>query len=102
MRLDVEPVGTHLVFEDHRVRVWTLDLAPGEQTTQHQHPCDYIYVVLAGGQTETVLADGSILPAYDAAGDAVYHAAGQPHLLRNVGTTPYANVIIELLPTAVG
>lgn len=95
----VVEVGTRLVYMDERVRIWTLDLEPGEETTVHQHPCDYVYVVLAGGRTETVNIDGTVQPADDSAGDAVFHRAGQPHLLRNVGNTPYANVIVELVST---
>ncbi|WP_052850389.1 cupin domain-containing protein [Streptomyces avicenniae] len=96
---DVVQVGTKLVHQDERVRVWTLDLAPGEQTEIHQHPCDYVYVVVAGGQTETVHADSTVHPGDDQVGDAVYHEAGQPHLLKNVGTTHYTNIIVELVST---
>ncbi|PTA47646.1 hypothetical protein C8054_03810 [Micromonospora sp. RP3T] len=92
-------VGTELVYQDDRVRIWTLDLAPGQETNIHQHPCDYVYVVLSPGQTETVCIDGTVLPGDDKVGDAVYHEAGLPHLLRNVGPTPYANVIVELVST---
>ncbi|WP_428965876.1 cupin domain-containing protein [Micromonospora fluostatini] len=99
MQADIVQVGTKLVYQDDRVRIWTLDLAPGEETTVHQHPCDYVYVVLSPGQTETVVTDGTVLPGDDTVGDAVYHEAGKPHLLRNVGDTPYANVIVELLST---
>lgn len=96
---NVVQVGTELVHRDERVRIWTLDLAPGEETTTHQHPCDYVYVVLAAGQTQTIDADGTVHPGDDKVGDAVYHSAGPAHLLRNVGSTHYSNVIIELLST---
>ncbi|MEO3772788.1 hypothetical protein [Micromonospora sp. B9E7] len=99
MQSDIVQVGTELVYQDDRVRIWTLDLAPGQETNIHQHPCDYVYVVLSPGQTETVCTDGTVLPGDDKVGDAVYHEAGLPHLLRNVGATPYANVIVELVST---
>ena len=96
---NVVQVGTELVHQDERVRIWTLDLAPGEETTIHQHPCDYVYVVLTAGQTQTIDVDGTVHPGDDKVGDAVYHTAGPAHLLRNVGQTHYSNVIVELLST---
>ncbi|MFI7134858.1 cupin domain-containing protein [Nonomuraea sp. NPDC050153] len=100
MQGDIEQVGTKLLYQDDRVRLWLLELAPGEQTTIHQHPCDYVYVVVEGGQTETVNVDSTVIPGDDKIGDAVYHQAGLAHLLKNVGTTNYTNIIVELLSTA--
>ena len=40
-------VGTRLLFENERVRVWDLQLAPGESTGVHRHERDYLYVVIA-------------------------------------------------------
>ncbi len=99
MHADVVQVGTKLVYQDERVRIWTLDLAPGEETGIHQHPCDYVYVVLAAGKTQTIDTDGTVHPGDDKVGDSVYHSAGKPHLLRNVGTTQYSNIIVELVST---
>jgi quercetin dioxygenase-like cupin family protein len=99
MHQDVVQVGTELVYSDDRVRVWTLQLEPGEETSIHQHPCDYVFVVTAQGKTETVTVDGDIDPGDDHLGKAVYHHVGPPHLLRNVGTTSYSNIIVELLET---
>lgn len=96
---EVVKVGTKLVYQDEKVRVWTLELAPGEQTLVHQHPCDYVYVVLEAGQTETIDADSTVHPGNDKVGDSVYHAAGPPHLLKNVGETHYSNIIVELVST---
>lgn len=92
-----DKIGTRLVYSDERVRIWLLDLDPGEESGFHQHTCDYVYVVLTGGCTETLFADGRRTAAADAVGDAVYHQAGQPHSLRNRGDVRYSNVIVELL-----
>ncbi|WP_082310211.1 cupin domain-containing protein [Nonomuraea sp. SBT364] len=96
------PIGTRLTYEDEYVRVWTLDLNPGEQTPVHQHSCDYVYVVVSGGSTETHYSDGSVEACDDRLGESVYHAAGLPHSLRNVGSTVYRNIIVELLETGPG
>lgn len=44
-----EQVGTQLMFENDRVRVWDLALAPGESLAKHIHRTDYFFVVESGG-----------------------------------------------------
>ena len=44
-----ERVGTRLLFENDRVRVWELALAPGESLEKHIHRLDYIILVESGG-----------------------------------------------------
>jgi hypothetical protein len=44
-----EQVGTRLMFENERVRVWDLALAPGESLEKHIHRVDYFFVVQSGG-----------------------------------------------------
>lgn len=44
-----EQVGTRLMFENDRVRVWDLALAPGESLAKHIHRTDYFFVVESGG-----------------------------------------------------
>ena len=51
-------IGTRLLFENDRVRVWDLQLAPGESTGVHRHTNDYLYVVIGDGMLQTVFADG--------------------------------------------
>ncbi len=52
-------VGTRLIFENDRVRVWDLRLEPGESIPLHRHETDYLYVVIGDGELQTVFADGS-------------------------------------------
>jgi len=43
----VEPrtnIGTELLFENEAVRVWSMELAPGEESPYHVHKLDYVYV----------------------------------------------------------
>ena len=54
-----EDVGTRLLFENDRVRVWDLTLAPGESTGRHRHTDDYFYVVIGRGNLQGVDADGA-------------------------------------------
>lgn len=44
-----EYVGTELMFENERVRVWDLALGPGESLAKHIHRTDYFFIVESGG-----------------------------------------------------
>ncbi len=44
-----EQVGTRLLFENARIRVWDLALAPGESLPTHIHRHDYCFIVVQGG-----------------------------------------------------
>ena len=35
-------VGTKVVFEDDKIKVWELNLEPGERTAVHTHEMDYV------------------------------------------------------------
>jgi hypothetical protein len=41
-------VATGCLFENDRVRVWEMDLAPGERSATHRHDLDYVLVQLEG------------------------------------------------------
>ena len=47
--LPAEEVGTKVLFENERVRVWDLALAPGESLAKHIHRTDYFFIVESGG-----------------------------------------------------
>lgn len=44
-----ENIGTKLLFENERVRVWELAVAPGETLEAHLHHNDYVYLVPNAG-----------------------------------------------------
>jgi beta-alanine degradation protein BauB len=97
-----EQVGTRLLFENERVRVWDLALAPGETLEKHIHRTDYCYVVAAGGLIRFADPDN---PAdyHDiqfADGDVEFIPVGPEgkidNRLINIGTTPHRNYVIEL------
>jgi predicted metal-dependent enzyme (double-stranded beta helix superfamily) len=44
------PVATHLRFENEHVRVWEMDLAPGQMCGLHRHTLDYVLYILEGGR----------------------------------------------------
>lgn len=42
-------VGTKVLFENERIRVWDLALAPSESLAKHTHRTDYFFIVESGG-----------------------------------------------------
>ena len=92
-------VGTQLLFENERVRVWDLRLAPGESTGLHRHEHDYLYVVIGDGRLQAADAAGNRREASDMQdGDVRFsEVEGEAiHEAFNVGAEPWRNIIVEL------
>lgn len=98
-------VGTQLLFENERVRVWDLRLAPGESTGLHRHTTDYLYVVIGGGRLQPVEADGTREPVEEMAdGEARFRSieGEDVHDAINVGDSDWRNIIVELKKSGAG
>lgn len=92
-------VGTRLLFENEQVRVWDLQLAPGEAIPLHRHEFDYLYVVIGDGTLQTEFPDGTAdAPREMNDGEVRYRpVAGEAlHAARNVGPSPWRNIVVEL------
>ena len=90
-------IGSEVIFENDRVRVWSLHLPSGETQDWHQHHLPYIVVpVRPSDNNVMVFADGREKPTIETAGDALWREAGQPHKLEKRGTIDYQNVLIEI------
>ena len=92
-------VGSRLLFENDRVRVWDLRLEPGQSTGVHRHTCEYLYVVIGDGVLQGADAEGTrgeARPMRD--GEVRYNAVkGEDvHQAFNAGDTPWRNIIVEL------
>lgn len=95
-------VATRLLFENQRVRIWELDLAPGERSPTHHHALDYVLVQIegdriaaepepdtAGAYTEYIEAD--VVP-----GKARFIGRGGIETAINVGRRRYREILVEL------
>jgi hypothetical protein len=95
-------VGTRLLFENDRVKVWELRLAPGEDSAPHRHELDHLLIQLSGDKVAVIPepdTDGPYqhyLEAEVIPGMTVFVARGGVETARNVGTEPYREIIIEL------
>ncbi|GEM_PF-349755 len=88
-------VGTRVLEEHERVKVWELVLEPGESSEWHRHEHDYVFVVIEAAPLRTDYDDGTsqVYPSH--VGEVVY-TPPSTHRVTNVGQTRYRNVIIEL------
>ena len=85
-----------MVFENDRVRVWEIELGPGESLPMHRHELDYVFVVVTDGVTTITWEDGRSETNRHTAGEIMWRAAPHAHALRNDGDKPYLNRLIEL------
>ncbi len=90
-------VATKLLFENHRVKIWELDLAPGQSSDWHHHILDYITVGLTdSGSMRRELEDGTVDQTHMVLGQSRYAEKHQPHVVTNMGATRHRNLLIEL------
>ena len=104
-------VGSKVVFEDNKVKVWEFNLEPGEQTPLHTHEMDYVFYVIDGAPLEVFDADDNNLGILDLAsgevvpirveGDELVMIKDESkrvpvtHSARNAGPNRYREILIE-------
>jgi predicted metal-dependent enzyme (double-stranded beta helix superfamily) len=91
-----EPI---LLFENNRVKAWSLTLEPGQSTPQHTHQLEEIVICLESSKLR------SLKPGPEPEGETVHSKFGEvfmppvkglTHVLTNVGDTRYRQISIEL------
>lgn len=91
-------IGTELLFENERIRVWQMILEPGEESHLHRHVHDYVYVYTTPSHISAFYDDGgSSAAAYDD-GFTQYTTVGQdmlPHKIRNTGHATHRQILVE-------
>lgn len=100
---DVQPstaVGTAVLFENRRIRVWEMVLAAGETCPPHRHQYDHV-LLYAEPATIRAQVDGQTVIQHVEDGLVSYRAVGPdglpPHSITNAADTSSRHFIIELL-----
>ena len=88
-------VGTKLVFENERIRVWEFTLKPGETIEAHKHDHDYFFYPIEGGTLE-VTRESGVTRATLKAGEVYYRKGGDIHAAKNIDNHRYHEVLVEL------
>lgn len=92
-------VATELLFENDVVRVWSMELAPGEDSPFHVHNLDYVYVYVTPSRLAFMPEPGEIDHVWDYGDGYVRFTSvgdGIKHQIRNVGEARHRQVLIEL------
>ncbi|MFI1398605.1 hypothetical protein [Streptomyces sp. NPDC020681] len=95
-------IGSKVLFDNDRVRIWELRLAPGEHSDVHRHELDNILVQICGDRiavrpepdTEGPYRD--FLEAEVVPGAAIYVTRGGVETAVNTGERDYHEIIVEL------
>jgi predicted metal-dependent enzyme (double-stranded beta helix superfamily) len=96
-------VATTKLFENDRVRVWAMDLDPGQSSDVHEHTMDYLLIQLDGDKIAGVfeadtkgpyppgIVEGDVAP-----GNVIYIERGGIETAKNTGQRPYREILVEL------
>ncbi|MFL5881692.1 MAG: cupin domain-containing protein [Actinomycetes bacterium] len=94
-------VGTRLWFQNDRIKVWEIDLAPGERGPFHAHTRRYFWTVVEPGTGRQRSPDGTLKVRRYEVGDTQYSEPSRAdpmiHDLENAGETRLRFVTVELL-----
>ena len=97
-------VGTTLLSESERVRIWIIRLAPGERIGFHRHVLDYFWTSVNGGRGRQHLMDGTTVEYTYAPGETRHETYGRGefkvHDLENLGDQEMIFNTIEFLDSA--
>ena len=96
-------VATKKLFENDRVRVWEMQLDPGQSSEVHEHTLDYLLIQLEGDKIAGIFeadtkgpypagtVEGDVAP-----GNALYIERGGIETAKNTGQQPYREILVEL------
>lgn len=99
---EIDRVGSKLLFENERVRIWEFKLEPGETGNLHRHALDYVLVQIEGDRVAVVPDESSrgeyaeYMEADVVPGQYFWIEKGGVERARNVGATAYHEILVEL------
>ena len=93
-------VGQRLLSETADVRVWRIDLAPGERVAFHTHVLNYFWTATSEGRSRSAYADGRTVETDYVVGTTRHYSFGpgenMVHDLENIGSTHLGFTTVEL------
>jgi quercetin dioxygenase-like cupin family protein len=97
-------VGSTLLSETDRVRVWIIRLQPGERIGFHRHVLDYFWTAVSGGRGRQHVHDGTTVEYTYQPGETRHETYGageyKVHDLENLGDQEMVFMTIEFLNSA--
>lgn len=93
---DLGQVADKVLFENERVRIWELNLQPGESSDFHEHKLDYLLCVIAGESIDADFVDGTNIQIPVEPGTTLFVPKGNSEVAINRSDVPYREILIEL------
>ena len=97
-------VGSTLLSENDKVRVWIIRLAAGERIGFHRHVLNYFWTSVSGGRGRQHLMDGTTVEYSYEPGETRHETYGsgeyKVHDLENLGDKEMVFMTIEFLDSA--
>ncbi len=93
-------IGQQLLLENKRVKIWHIELEPGQALPFHKHDKPYFYVCHTKGCSRSYFSNGSIIETYYEPNDIKYLNNLNTknffiHNLENIGTTTLHFTTVE-------
>ncbi len=88
--------GHVIILDNARARVSRLIMKPGESSQAHKHSMRGLGIVLYDSKIEISIPNSSPRILEPKAGDFVWQDAGTTHIIKNIGSTVFEAVDIEL------
>jgi hypothetical protein len=96
-----ENLGTRLLVENARVRIWEHRVSPGDAGPMHLHRRPYFSVIVQGSHGDTLDPDGNVLEHFALTPGSVLWIGNEhlpeTHALRNTGSGEILIVTTEFL-----
>jgi hypothetical protein len=90
-------IGQRIVLENEHVRIWEINLDPGETIDFHIHFHPYIVISLGGGENEIETIFGKKINVNEPLGSTVFIDDMRPvHRLTNRDKVRYLSRLIEI------
>lgn len=100
----VGEVGSRMVSENSRVRVWLIEMQPGDRLPFHTHVLDYFWTATTSGTARSRYADGHVSEmTYEVGATKHFRFAkgeSMTHDLENIGDTVLCFTTVEFLDSA--
>jgi enamine deaminase RidA (YjgF/YER057c/UK114 family)/quercetin dioxygenase-like cupin family protein len=93
-----DAIGSELLYENEAVRVWVMDLVPGQAAPRHRHRLDYLFVYTTPSRIK-LCQDGQpdVVEEFQD-GFTRFVSVDEPivHHIENVASHPHRQVLVEL------
>ncbi len=89
-------IATRSLFENQDVRVWEMDVGPGETCRLHHHSNDYVLYITGGAELRVDDKDHGLYTFAGRERSVYYIRAGGTESFVNVDKTPFREALIEI------